>query len=65
MGDTKRRRSDCAAVFVIPELSLLNRDDAFHVQGKVRSAMIGILARFDLGERNGDGLTRVHFHVTR
>jgi hypothetical protein len=50
---------------VIPELSLLNGDDALHAQCKMRRTMVGVLARFDLGERDSDRFAGVHFHVTR
>ncbi len=56
LSDTeKKRRGNRSAVSVNQKNpALLNGDNAFHAQRKVRSTVKWILARFDFGERDCD-----------
>ncbi len=59
---TKRRGKQPRRSF-FHTISLLNRNDALHVQSKVRNAVIRVLAGLDLGERNRDRVAGIHLHV--
>jgi len=58
-----KRRGKRPAVLSITPIRLLNRNDALHVEGKVRNAVIRILAGLDLGEGDRDRIAWIHLHV--